>query len=53
MKSSLDFVVATSFQADKKGKSKTWAAILCFAFAIILARTDHLISMAFITARLQ
>lgn len=49
LKSSLDFVVATPFHADKKDQSKTWIAILCFAFAIILAFTGHPISMAFFT----
>ncbi len=49
LKSSLDFVVATRFQANKKDRSKTLIAILCFACAIILALTGHPISMAFFT----
>ncbi|MBN1567744.1 MAG: anion permease [Acidobacteria bacterium] len=49
LKSSIDFVVATPFQADKKDQSKTRIAILCFAFAVVLALTGHPISMAFFT----
>ncbi len=49
LKSSLDFVVATPFQADQRDQSKTWMAILCFILAIILALTGHPISMAFLT----
>jgi len=49
LKESLDFVIATPFQAEKKDQSKTPIALLSFAVAIILALTDHPISMAFFT----
>jgi len=49
LKSSLDFVVATQFQADPKDGSKTPVALICFASAILLALTGYPISMAFLT----
>ena len=52
LKESTDFVVLTAFDADKKEKSKTWPAIACFAFAIIMAMVGFPISMAFLTGAL-
>ncbi len=49
LKESTDFVVLTGFDVDKKEKSKTWPAIGCFVFAIILAMAGFPISMAFLT----
>ena len=52
LKESTDFVVLTRFEVDKKDKSKTWSAIGCFVFAIILAMIGFPISMAFLTGAL-
>lgn len=52
LKDSADFVVLTGFELDKKDKSKSWPAIGCFAFAIILAMVGFPISMAFLTGAL-
>lgn len=52
LKESADFVVLTSFEVDKKDKSKTWPAIGCFVFAITLAMVGFPISMAFLTGAL-
>ncbi|MBN1944202.1 MAG: anion permease [Bradymonadales bacterium] len=49
MKAGLDFIVATPFQAERKDRSKTGIALLCFAFAIGLALVGFPISMAFFT----
>lgn len=49
VKASSDFVVITSFQAEKKDYSKAWRALGCFSFAIILAMVGFPISMAFLT----
>ena len=52
LKESVDFVVLTAFEVDKKDKSKTWQAIGCFVFAITLAMFGFPISMAFLTGAL-
>lgn len=52
LKESADFVVLTSFEVDKKDKSKTFPAIACFVLAIILAIVGFPISMAFLTGAL-
>jgi di/tricarboxylate transporter len=52
LKESVDFVVLTGFDVDKKDKSKTWPAIGCFVFAITLAMVGFPISMAFLTGAL-
>lgn len=49
LKDSADFVVLTSFEVDKKVKSKTLPAIACFVLAITLAMLGFPISMAFLT----
>ncbi len=49
LKDSPDFVVLTSFEVDKKDKSKTLPAIACFILAITLAMLGFPISMAFLT----
>lgn len=45
----VDFVVATPFDAPEKDYSKTYIAILCFVFSIGLTITGFPISMAFFT----
>ncbi|WP_194973471.1 SLC13 family permease [Aquiflexum lacus] len=52
LKDSADFVVLTSFEVDKKDKSKTLPAIACFVLAITLAIVGFPISMAFLTGAL-
>ncbi len=49
LKSSLDFVIATRFQAAETDRSKTWTALLCFAASIVLTLAGKPISMAFFT----
>jgi di/tricarboxylate transporter len=49
LKSSIDFVVATPFKLERRDRSKTWIAGLCFAFAVGLAVAGFPISMAFFT----
>jgi di/tricarboxylate transporter len=49
LKDSADFVVLTSFEVNKKDKSKTLPAIVCFLLAITLAMLGFPISMAFLT----
>lgn len=49
LKSSLDFVIATRFQATETDRSKTWTALLCFAASIVLTLAGKPISMAFFT----
>lgn len=49
LRSGLDFVVVTPFSDEKRDPSKTWIALLCFAFAIGLALGGFPISMAFFT----
>lgn len=49
LKESLDFVVATAFEAERKDRSRTPVALACFGLAIALALTGHPISMAFFT----
>ena len=49
LKSSKNFLVATPFVLEKKDKSKTWIAVLCFAAAIGLALAGFPISIAFFT----
>jgi di/tricarboxylate transporter len=43
----LDFVVATPFEAERKDRARTPAALACFALAIALALAGRPISMAF------
>lgn len=52
LRESNDFVVLTSFEVDKKDKSKTLPAIACFVLAITLAMIGFPISMAFLTGAL-
>lgn len=52
LKKSTDFVVYTKIEVDKKDKSKTWPAIVCFVLAITLAMIGFPISMAFLTGAL-
>jgi len=52
LRESTDFVVITRFDADEKLKSKTWPAIACFVFAIIMAMIGFPISMAFLSGAL-
>jgi len=49
LKGSIDFVVATPFEVEKKTRSKQWMAVGCFLLAIILALTGFPVSMAFLT----
>lgn len=49
VKASSDFVVLTHFETEKKDLSKSWQAIGCFVFAILLAMFGFPISMAFLT----
>ncbi len=49
VKASSDFVVLTQFDAEKKDESKSWHALACFVFAIVLAMFGFPISMAFLT----
>ncbi len=49
VKASSDFVVLTHFEAEKKDESKSWHALACFVFAIVLAMFGFSISMAFLT----
>lgn len=43
------FVVVTPFSAEKKYRSKTWTALGCFVFAIVLALAGFPLSIAFFT----
>ena len=47
-----NFVVTTTFNAEPKDRSKTWAAVLCFLGAIILAITGASIALSFLTGAL-
>jgi len=49
LKGSIDFVVVTPFEVEKKTRSKQWMAVGCFLLAIILALTGFPVSMAFLT----
>lgn len=50
LKTNSDFVVATPFTVEKRqSPAKTWAAVLCFLGAIVLAATGAPISVAFLT----
>lgn len=49
LKGSIDFVVATSFEVEKKVQSKQWLALGCFLLAIILSLTGFPVSMAFLS----
>ncbi len=46
LKGSIDFVVATPFEVEKKAQSKQWVAVGCFLLAIILALAGFSVSMA-------
>lgn len=52
IKDTSDFVVLTGFTVSNKDRSKTWPAVGCFVFAIILAMVGYPISMAFLTGAL-
>ncbi len=49
LKNSSDFVVATPFETEKKDRSKSWIAVLCFLTAVGLAMAGAPLSMAFFT----
>ena len=49
LKGSIDFVVATPFEVEKKSQSKQWLAVGCFLLAIVLALAGFPVSMAFLT----
>jgi di/tricarboxylate transporter len=49
LKSSSDFVVATSISYEQKDQSKTWIGALCFLGSIVLAMTGFSISLSFFT----
>jgi di/tricarboxylate transporter len=49
LKESVDFVVATPFETEIKDKTKTFAALFSFLFAVGLTLAGYPISMAFFT----
>lgn len=49
MKATGDFLLATPFPADRRDRSKTWIAALCFALAIGLFLAGFPISLAFLS----
>lgn len=52
LKNSLDFVVATPFEIEKKDKSKVPAALVSFAAAILLSLIGFPIALSFLTGAL-
>lgn len=48
-KLSRDFVVVTPFEAEKKEKSKVWAAVLCFLGGIALAVAGYSLSFSLLS----